>query len=165
MALVSAPAVLIADEPTTALDVTVQAQILGLLRRLSSDHGTAIVLITHDLGVAAENCARIHTMYAGEIVETCCVDDALLAPKHPYTSALIQCIPRAGQRRRPLSSIPGRAPPLAAMPSGCRFRPRCVHASDACKAPQPLLDLGDRAVRCVRYDEIALPGAVGSVAP
>ena len=165
MALVSEPAVLIADEPTTALDVTVQAQILGLLRRLSRDHGTAVVLITHDLGVVAETCSRIHVMYSGEIVEACGVDEALLAPKHPYTSALIQCIPRAGRHRQPLHSIPRRrgSSPDDVRPSGCRFLPRCAHAAEICKAPQPLLVLGERAVRCVRHDQLALPGAVERV--
>jgi peptide/nickel transport system ATP-binding protein len=166
MALVSEPAVLIADEPTTALDVTVQAQILGLLKRLSRDHGTAIVLITHDLGVVAETCSRIHVMYSGEIVEACSVDDALLVPKHPYTSALIQCIPRAGRHQQPLQSIPRRRDAHAeALTSGCRFRPRCEYAAETCKAPQPLLGLDDRAVRCIRYDQLALPAAVERVAP
>jgi len=160
MALVAEPAVLIADEPTTALDVTVQAQILGLLHDLSREHGTAIVLITHDLGVVAETCSRIYTMYAGEVVESCRVDDALLDPQHPYTSGLIQAIPRSEKRRQPLYSIPGRVPPLSAMPEGCRFAPRCAHAADECRQPQPLLGLGDRDVRCCRAAELSLPGAV-----
>lgn len=160
MAVVSEPAVLIADEPTTALDVTVQAQILGLLRRLSSEHGTAIVLITHDLGVVAETCARVYTMYAGEIVETCTVDEALADPWHPYTSGLIQAIPRGDLRRQPLYSIPGRVPPLSAMPAGCRFQPRCAHAAESCTQPQQLSGDGDRSVRCFRSAELALPGAV-----
>jgi peptide/nickel transport system ATP-binding protein len=164
MALVSEPSVLIADEPTTALDVTVQAQILGLLRRLSKDHGTAVVLITHDLGVVAETCSRIHVMYAGEIVEACGVDAALLAPGHPYTSALIQCIPRAGQHRQPLQSIPRRRlSGLEGMPTGCRFLPRCEHAADICRTPQSLVGSGGRSVRCIRHDQINLPGAVERV--
>jgi len=165
MALVSEPAVLIADEPTTALDVTVQAQILGLLRRLSRDHGTAVVLITHDLGVVAETCSRINVMYSGEIVEACGVDDALLTPKHPYTSALIQCIPRAGRHRQPLQSIPRRGPAAGAAIPGCRFEPRCAHAAEICRTPQALLDLGGRAVRCIRHDRLVLPGSVETVAP
>ena len=160
MALVSEPSVLIADEPTTALDVTVQAQILGLLHQLSREHGTAVLLITHDLGVVAETCTRIHTMYAGEIVEECSVDEALVDPKHPYTSGLIQAIPRSEKRRQPLYSIPGRVPPLTEMPAGCRFQPRCAHALETCQAPQPLLRIDDRAVRCCRHAELALPGAV-----
>jgi peptide/nickel transport system ATP-binding protein len=154
--------VMIADEPTTALDVTVQAQILGLLEQLSREHGTAVVLITHDLGVVAETCTRIHTMYAGEIVEECGLDEALVDPKHPYTSGLIQAIPRSGTRRQPLYSIPGRVPPLTEMPAGCRFQPRCEHARQVCQAPQPFLQLGDRAVRCVRQAELALPGAIAT---
>ncbi|MBV9604098.1 MAG: ABC transporter ATP-binding protein [Solirubrobacterales bacterium] len=163
IALVSEPAVLIADEPTTSLDVTVQAQILGLLAELSRAHGTAVVLITHDLGVVAETCSRVHTMYAGEIVEECSVDEALLAPKHPYTSGLIQAIPRAEKRRQPLYSIPGRVPPLTAMPSGCRFEPRCEHASESCRAAQPLERRDGRAVRCGRHGELTLPGAASGV--
>ena len=160
IAIVSEPTVLIADEPTTALDVTVQAQILGLLAELSREHGTAVVLITHDLGVVAETCTRVHTMYAGEIVEECRVDDALCEPKHPYTSGLIQGIPRAEKRRQALYSIPGRVPPLTGMPAGCRFGPRCEHAQESCAAPQPLLQAGGRAVRCCRHAALALPGAV-----
>jgi peptide/nickel transport system ATP-binding protein len=160
MALVSEPSVLIADEPTTALDVTVQAQILGLLHQLSREHGTAVVLITHDLGVVAETCTRIHTMYAGEIVEACTVDEALVDPKHPYTSGLIQAIPRGDRRRLPLYSIPGRVPPLSAMPTGCRFRPRCAHAVEMCEEPQRQVRTGDRWVRCCRSAGLVLPGAV-----
>jgi len=163
IALVSEPAVLIADEPTTALDVTVQAQILELLAELSREHGTAVVLITHDLGVVAETCTRVHTMYAGEIVEECGVDEALSEPKHPYTSGLIQAIPRADKRGQPLYSIPGRVPPLTSMPSGCRFEPRCEHAREVCRAPQPLLQPGGRAVRCCRYAELALPGSFAGI--
>ena len=165
MALVSEPSVLIADEPTTALDVTVQAQILGLLTELSRDHGTAVVLITHDLGVIAETCSRVHTMYAGEIVEASGVDEALLDPKHPYTSGLIQAIPRSELRRQELYSIPGRVPPLSAMPAGCRFEPRCAHARPDCRAPQEERLLGDRRVRCCRADELVLPGAVPRSVP
>jgi peptide/nickel transport system ATP-binding protein len=163
MALVSEPSVLIADEPTTALDVTVQAQILGLLHRLSREHGTAIVLITHDLGVVAETCTRIHTMYAGEIVEECGVDEALIHPRHPYTSGLIRAIPRSENRRRPLYSIPGRVPPLTAMPTGCRFQSRCEYAKAECEAPQHQVRIGDRGVRCVRHAELQLPGAVARI--
>jgi peptide/nickel transport system ATP-binding protein len=160
MALVAEPSVLIADEPTTALDVTVQAQILALLRRFSREHGTAIVLITHDLGVVAEACSRVYTMYAGEIVEECAVDEALVDPKHPYTSGLIQAIPRSENRRRPLYSIPGRVPPLTAMPTGCRFQPRCAYAQAECQQSQPQVRVGARGVRCVRHAELRLPGAV-----
>lgn len=161
MALVSEPAVLIADEPTTALDVTVQAQILGLLERLSKERGTAVLLITHDLGVIAQTCSRLYTMYAGEVVESCTVDEALLAPFHPYTSGLIQAIPRRGRRRQPLYSIPGQVPPLTAMPDGCRFAPRCSYATEACTVRQAEVFIGQRCVRCVRAQELDLPGVGG----
>jgi len=165
MALVVEPAVLIADEPTTALDVTIQAQILGLLQRLSRDHGTGILLITHDLGVVAETCTRVHAMYAGEVVESCTVDEALVAPRHPYTSGLIQAIPRSDRRRQPLYAIPGRVPPLSAMPSGCRFEPRCQHAEPGCHERQEPLVIGDREVRCWRAAALDLPGIASGSAP
>lgn len=158
MALVSEPAVLIADEPTTALDVTVQSQILGLLRRLSDEHGTAIVLITHDLGVVAETCSRVYTMYAGEVVESCVVDDALITPRHPYTSGLIQSIPRIEMRRQQLFSIPGRVPSLADMPDGCRFAARCSHRVEGCDETQDMVEVADRSVRCWRAPELQLLG-------
>jgi peptide/nickel transport system ATP-binding protein len=163
IALVSEPSILIADEPTTALDVTIQAQILQLLRRLSRDHGTGVLLITHDLGVVAETCSRVRTMYAGELIEECTVDEALLTPHHPYTSGLIRAIPRSEQRRQVLYSIPGRVPALTAMPPGCRFEPRCEHSQPECLGPQRLLAFGDRSVRCWRHAELDLPGAVAEV--
>ena len=104
-------------------------------------------------------------MYAGEIVEASTVDEALLEPKHPYTSGLIQAIPRSELRRQALYSIPGRVPPLSAMPVGCRFEPRCAHALPDCRAPQQERLLGDRRVRCCRADELVLPGAVPRSAP
>jgi peptide/nickel transport system ATP-binding protein len=161
ISIVSRPAVLIADEPTTALDVTIQAQILELLRDLSREHGTAILLITHDLGVVAEVCARMYTMYAGEIVEACTVDEALTDPRHPYTSGLIRSIPRRDDRRSTLYSIPGRVPSLATMPAGCRFEPRCDFAIPAmCSAAQVLEPVQGRWVRCCRHDQLHLDGAI-----
>lgn len=160
MALICEPKLLIADEPTTALDVTVQAQILRLLRELSERTGTALLFITHDLGVVAETCTRMVTMYAGEVVEDAAVDDALLHPRHPYTSGLLSSLPRYSQRRAPLVFIPGRVPSPQAMPSGCRFRPRCAYATEACHEAQSLksLEEGTRRVRCVRAEELELQG-------
>ena len=161
MALSCEPALLIADEPTTAVDVTIQAQILALLRRLSDEHGTAVLLITHDLGVVAEFCSRVVTLYAGEVVETAPVDDLLATPQHPYTSGLLQAIPRVTSRGKPLKSIRGRVPAPADMPQGCRFHPRCDHAQDPCLERQELLPAGTgRGVRCWRSDELVLPGAL-----
>jgi peptide/nickel transport system ATP-binding protein len=161
MALICEPKLLIADEPTTALDVTVQSQITDLLRRLSERTGTALLFITHDLGVVAETCTRMITMYAGEVVEDAPVDDVLVKPRHPYTSGLLRSLPGLCARRSVLPSIPGRVPSLQAMPPGCRFEPRCTHAADRCTAPQALAALSpSHRVRCCRTYEIALPGAV-----
>jgi peptide/nickel transport system ATP-binding protein len=160
ISLVAEPAVLIADEPTTALDVTIQAQILELLRALSAEQGTAILLITHDLGVVAEVCSRVITMYAGQVVEQAGVDQILQSPAHPYTSGLIRSIPQADVPKTELYTIPGRVPLLAEMPSGCRFQPRCDHAAEQCGQPQAIERDGDRLVRCCRHAQLALPGAV-----
>jgi len=160
-ALICGPQLLIADEPTTALDVTVQAQILELLRELSMSSQTALMLITHDLGVVAETCTRMITMYAGEVIEDSPVDDALLKPLHPYTSGLLRSLPHLSARHAELPSIPGRVPSLAEMPDGCRFRPRCAHATAGCENEQTLRDAGGgRKVRCWRFGELDLPGAV-----
>lgn len=162
MALICQPKLLIADEPTTALDVTVQAQILKLLRDLSERTGTALLFITHDLGVVAETCTRMLTMYAGEVVENAPVDDVLLRPRHPYTSGLLRSLPRLSERRATLPSIPGRVPSPGNMPPGCRFAPRCTHAQPPCAAPQELQPLEQPAhtVRCCRAARLLLPGAV-----
>lgn len=126
MALACEPELLIADEPTTALDVTIQAQILDLMRGLQADTGTAIILITHDLGVVAEMCDRVAVMYAGEIVEQASVHKLFADPQHPYTRGLIGSVPRLGDAREELSTIPGSVPNLVALPAGCRFAPRCL---------------------------------------
>jgi peptide/nickel transport system ATP-binding protein len=161
MALVCQPSLLIADEPTTALDVTVQAQIIDLLRELSESAGTALMFITHDLGVVAETCTRMLTMYAGEVVEDAPVDAALVRPRHPYTSGLLRSLPRLAPRQGALPSIPGRVPVPANMPRGCRFKERCPHAVDACAEPQALREIEQgRLVRCWRAEELELPGAV-----
>jgi len=126
MALACEPELLIADEPTTALDVTIQAQILDLMRNLRDETGTAIVLITHDLGVVAEMCDRVAVMYAGEIVEHTDVRTLFRQPLHPYTRGLIGSIPVVGDLREDLAVIPGNVPNLIDLPKGCRFAPRCV---------------------------------------
>ena len=126
MALACEPELLIADEPTTALDVTIQAQILDLVRDLRDRTGTAIILITHDLGVVAETCDRVAVMYAGEIIEQAPVDELFAAPRHPYTRGLLGSIPVLGDVRESLTVIPGNVPNLIDLPPGCRFAPRCI---------------------------------------
>ncbi|MCC8937203.1 ABC transporter ATP-binding protein [Bradyrhizobium sp. Arg68] len=159
--LICGPQLLIADEPTTALDVTVQAQILELLRDISETSHTALMLITHDLGVVAETCTRMITMYAGEVIEDAAVDEALVRPLHPYTSGLLRSLPHLSPRHGRLPSIPGRVPSITDMPNGCRFRARCAHAAKGCEAEQALQDAGGgRRVRCWRFAELNLPGAL-----
>ncbi|UCF89335.1 MAG: ABC transporter ATP-binding protein [bacterium] len=147
MAMACEPELLIADEPTTALDVTVQAQILRLMERLISEKERALLLITHDLGVVAEVADRVCIMYAGVIVEVSPVRPLFADPWHPYTMGLMASLPSPGDRTyRP---IPGSVPDLAAMPSGCRFHPRCSRARDVCREREPELEArGERAVRC-----------------
>ncbi|MGB1658170.1 MAG: ABC transporter ATP-binding protein [Longimicrobiales bacterium] len=166
MALSCAPKLLIADEPTTALDVTIQAQILDLLEQLRKRHGMAMLLITHDLGVVAEVCDRVVVMYAGQVVETGSVDEIFSAPAHPYTRGLLASLPSSGRRGRPLSSIPGTVPNPTAWPQGCRFAERCSEVTDVCSTAQSLTRIGgsSRAVRCCRVgetSEAAVPGPVG----
>jgi oligopeptide/dipeptide ABC transporter ATP-binding protein len=132
IALVCEPALLLADEPTTALDVTIQAQILDLMRRINRDHGTAIILVTHDLGLAAEFCDTIAVMYAGRIVELGPVDDVVANPQHPYTQGLLNCRPRISERDQRVEPIPGNVPDLADLPPGCAFAPRCPRHQAVC---------------------------------
>lgn len=139
MALVLRPALLIADEPTTALDVTIQAQILELLQRLQQQLGMAVLLITHDLGVVAEVADRVVVMYGGEVVERATVTELFDAPQHPYTEGLMSAMPRLGQKTERLATIPGVVPPSTAWPSGCRFRDRCSYAWDRCASEHPPL--------------------------
>jgi peptide/nickel transport system ATP-binding protein len=152
-ALVGEPKVLIADEPTTALDVTVQAQILRLLLDLRDASGLAIILVTHDLGVVAETCESIAVMYAGRIVERAAKRDLLHRPLHPYTLGLIGSRPGAGEPQRPLASIQGMPPSLGDLPPGCRFHPRCDYAAPACRAvPPPLVEVEPgRRSACLRW--------------
>ena len=139
MALSCDPAVLICDEPTTGLDVTVQAGLLELLAELATESETAIQLVTHDLGVVAELCDRVLVQYAGEIVERAPVEDLYYDPKHPYTVGLLAATPRLGDDRDRLPTIPGSAPDLVAPPTGCRFHPRCPYAEDCCASRRPSL--------------------------
>jgi peptide/nickel transport system ATP-binding protein len=159
MALVCEPGLLIADEPSTALDVTVQAQIVELLLELSGRTGIALIFISHNIGLIAEACTRMLTMYAGQVVEDGPVDDILDRPLHPYNSGLLRSLPRLSARKAALPAIPGRVPSAADMPAGCRFAPRCRFAEGQCAQPQALERAGDRGVRCWRHAALVLPGA------
>ena len=141
LALACRPSLVIADEPTTALDVVMQAQILELLERLRAELGLALILISHDLSVLAETCDRIAVMYAGRIVETGSVDAVFAAPQHPYTKRLLETLPVIGERRGLSVPIPGGPPDPGAMPEGCRFRPRCPYAAEKCLADPPLREV------------------------
>jgi peptide/nickel transport system ATP-binding protein len=153
MALACEPALLIADEPTTALDVTIQAQILDLLRDLQKRMGLALLLITHDLGVVAEMADRVAVMYAGRIVEEAQVDTLFSDPKHPYTRGLMASMPGALPGTR-LKAIQGTVPRLGQLPTGCAFAPRCPDRFEPCaKAPPARTQVGDRSVRCYLYEE------------
>lgn len=145
MAMSCEPDLLIADEPTTALDVTIQAQILELMKKIQQDKGMSILLITHDLGVVAEMCSRVIVMYAGKIVEEAPVEILFANPTHPYTQGLIASVPKLGSGVKILPSIPGSVPDLSAMPKGCRFAPRCKYATEKCHQEQPeLLSVGEK---------------------
>jgi oligopeptide/dipeptide ABC transporter ATP-binding protein len=148
IALACEPRLLIADEPTTALDVTVQAQILELIDRLRRDLGMAVLLITHDLGVVAEYCDRVAVMYAGRIVETARAEELFRRPMHRYTEALMRTIPASNPPGRPLPTIPGAVPPPGARPSGCSFTPRCTASVERCPRELPQLTGTDHQVRC-----------------
>jgi peptide/nickel transport system ATP-binding protein len=139
MALASGPALLIADEPTTALDVTIQAQILDLLRRLQAERGMAVLLITHDLGVVAELCHRVAVIYGGRIVELAPVRRLFARPIHPYTRGLLECLPHPSRFGQPLVSIEGVPPDLRQPGAGCRFAPRCAYAIPSCRRDEPAL--------------------------
>ncbi|MBI5708951.1 MAG: ABC transporter ATP-binding protein [Candidatus Eisenbacteria bacterium] len=157
MALACRPSLLIADEPTTALDVTIQAQILELLKRLQQELGMAVLLITHDLGVVAETADRVAVMYAGQVVEACEAPEAFRRTRHPYTAGLLASLPRLGAPRQALRVIPGAVPNPARFPAACRFHPRCPVAEQRCRtADPPLTDLdGGHLARCWRAAEIA----------
>ncbi|HEY8527651.1 MAG TPA: ABC transporter ATP-binding protein [Acidimicrobiales bacterium] len=165
IAVSCSPKVLIADEPTTALDVTVQAQVLDLIRELQDELGLAVLFISHDLGVIAEMCDRVAVMYAGQMVEQAPALELFLQPRHPYTAALLEAIPNAAAGDDRLAAIPGVVPPAHAWPEGCRFHPRCAHATERCGAEAPALAAapasngeGGRTARCLRVAELTLEG-------
>ena len=149
LALCAEPVLIVADEPTTALDVSIQAQIITLLKDLTRDHGTAVMLITHDMGVIAETADRVAVMYAGRIAEIGSVDAVIRHPAHPYTDGLMASIPSLEHRVNRLRQIDGAMPRLDAIPSGCRFHPRCPRVFDRCRAQQPeLMDAGPTQAAC-----------------
>jgi peptide/nickel transport system permease protein len=163
LALAGRPDLLIADEPTTALDVTVQAEMLALLRRLARETGMAVLLITHDWGVVADVCDRTIVMYAGQVVERGGVQDLFERPLHPYTLGLLRSHPSLARAGSPIAALPGRVALPGAWPTGCRFAPRCGFADDACRAgPIPLTERGvSRQARCVHTEQL-LPDEVNS---
>ncbi|MFT3723327.1 MAG: ABC transporter ATP-binding protein [Hyphomonadaceae bacterium] len=160
-AMIRSPDLLLADEPTTALDVTIQDQILTLLRDLCRDTGMSMLLVTHDLGVVAETCDRVGVLYAGRLVETGDVQSVLTNPSHPYTAALLASMPRAGEHRARLRAIPGRPP--AASIAGCPFAPRCEYAQEACAIVEPILERhgANQASACWRHEELRATLAKG----
>lgn len=158
MALAAEPRLLIADEPTTALDVTVQAQILDLIRKLQQEMDLAVIFVTHDLGVVADICDRVAVMYAGQIVEESDVDSLFERPRHPYTEGLLAAIPQVDESDKAMVSIPGVVPAAAFMPQGCRFAPRCAYATSECSQPVELVFGDERHVRCIHTDRLTLGG-------
>ena len=158
LALAAEPRLIVADEPTTALDVSIQAQIIALLKRLCREHGAAVMLVTHDMGVIAETCDRVAVMYAGRIVEIGPVHDVIHAPAHPYTAGLMGSIPAMDQDRERLQQIEGAMPRLNAIPSGCAFNPRCPKAVERCRRERPDLTVAG-ATRAACWLAGPAPGA------
>jgi peptide/nickel transport system ATP-binding protein len=157
LALAAQPKLVIADEPTTALDVSIQAQIIALLKRLCREHGTAVMLVTHDMGVIAETADRVAVMYAGRIVEVGPVADVIHRPQHPYTVGLMGSIPSMVADKERLTQIDGAMPRLTAIPPGCAFHPRCGHAWERCSRERPeLLPAGASQAACWLHDENAV---------
>ncbi len=154
LALCANPRLIIADEPTTALDVSIQAQIISLLKRLCREHGAAVMLVTHDMGVIAETADRVAVMYAGRIVEIGPVEEVVLRARHPYTLGLMGSIPLVGRDVEKLTQIDGAMPRLTAIPTGCAFNPRCPKAFERCRVERPVLrNLGACEAACWLYDE------------
>ncbi|MCG6658800.1 ABC transporter ATP-binding protein [Halomonas campisalis] len=155
LALAARPEFIIADEPTTALDVSVQAQILALLKRLCADHGTAVMLVTHDMGVIAETADRVAVMYAGRLIEIGPVEEVIRDPQHPYTKGLMASIPGIEKTLDRLYQIEGSMPRLAAIPPGCAFNPRCPHAQERCRRERPdLMPAGAGQAACWLHDPV-----------
>jgi oligopeptide/dipeptide ABC transporter ATP-binding protein len=158
MAMVCRPDLMIADEPTTALDVTIEAQILKLMRQMHQTRGASIMMITHNLGIVAELCDYVYVMYAGKIMEQAGIYDIFEEPRHPYTFGLLNSIPKLTGEKGRLFAIRGMVPNLLALPRGCRFSPRCDRAMNICALAEPELhDMGDgRGVRCHLYDKAVM---------
>ncbi|GGB39199.1 peptide ABC transporter ATP-binding protein [Lentibacillus populi] len=154
MALICNPDLLIADEPTTALDVTIQAQILELMKSLKNDFNTSIIMISHDLGVIAEMTDNVLVMYGGMVVENCDVKTLFENPLHPYTKGLLNSLPKVDERKEELNTIDGAVPSLSKMPAGCKFWPRCPYAMEICKTTRPdMFEKDNHKVRCFLYDD------------
>jgi peptide/nickel transport system ATP-binding protein len=159
LALAAEPKLIVADEPTTALDVSIQAQIISLLRRLCKEHGAAVMLVTHDMGVIAETCDRVAVLYAGRVAEIGSVRSVIHQPRHPYTSGLMGSIPAMDEDREQLLQIDGAMPRLHAIPPGCAFNPRCPQATDRCRRERPdLMDAGATRAACWQVS-VPAPGA------
>jgi peptide/nickel transport system ATP-binding protein len=165
LALCAEPEFIIADEPTTALDVSVQAQIIALIKRLCAERGTSVMLVTHDMGVIAETADRVAVMYAGRIAEIGPVREVVKEPLHPYAKGLMGAIPSLEGETDRLVQIPGSMPRLSAIPPGCAFNPRCPHAFARCHVERPeLIPVGDRRVACHLYDQAEMPAAKPEIA-
>jgi peptide/nickel transport system ATP-binding protein len=160
MAMSCEPKLLIADEPTTALDVTIQAQVLELIMEMQQEVGMAVIFITHDLGVVAQVCKRVVVLYGGRVMEQAGIEDLYFRPGHPYSEGLLNSMPQIGPRSGRLASIPGSTPVPSSLPPGCAFSPRCPYVIDACRSGEiPLAELGGgRLSRCIRSGELALVG-------
>ena len=155
LALAAEPKLIVADEPTTALDVSIQAQIITLLKRVCREHGAAVMLVTHDMGVIAETCDRVAVMYAGRIAEIGPVGEVIHRPAHPYTAGLMGSIPAMDEDRERLLQIDGAMPRLNAIPAGCAFNPRCPHVAERCRRERPdLMPAGATRAACWRIEEI-----------
>ena len=161
LALICSPRLLIADEPTTALDVTIQSQILELLRGLQDELGMAIIFVTHDLGVVASVCDEVSVMYAGQVVEQAPIDDFFAAPRHPYSAGLLDSMPQSVAKGERLRMIAGTVPLPSRFPAGCRFSPRCPYVVEDCTTAPPELEHldDDRRVRCIRHADVAAEAA------
>ena len=152
LAICSNPSLIIADEPSTNLDVTIQAQVLELIKSIRDKTGTSVLLITHNMGIVAWLCDRVAIMYAGQIVECGRIQDVFKNPEHPYTRDLLKAVPKAKAIREPLNSIKGEVPDLTLLPSGCRYHPRCGYMKSICQSTEPpLANSDDRLVRCLMY--------------